>query len=281
MSQIIFPLFALALCFFSCASEPSLEGTPVYFAEVTQRAGLNFAHYNGAQGNYYYPETMGSGTAFFDYDGDGWQDIYLINGAPLSTPSPDPLPTNQLYRNGGDGTFANTTITSGSGDSGYGMGCAAADYDNDGDQDLYLANDFGRNCLYRNDGGRFMDVAAEAGVEDIASGMSVTWGDYNRDGHMDVYVSNMFSTAGNRITFQDQFKPGISIADRASIQRHARGNTLFVNNGNGTFSDVSVESGTTMGRWAWSSLFVDLNNNGWEDIVVANGYMTAPDTNDL
>ena len=126
-----------------------------------------------------------------------------------------------------------------------------------------------------------MDVAAEAGVEDIASGMSVTWGDYNRDGHMDVYVSNMFSTAGNRITFQDQFKPDFSPFARASLQRLAKGNTLFANRGDGTFTDVSVDSGVTMGRWAWSSLFADLNNNGWEDLLVTNGYLSAPDTDDL
>ena len=228
-----------------------------------------------------------------DYDLDGDLDLYAgcyvhtLFGDNPQTPLPyhdaNNGPKNYLIRNDGKFNFRNVTGPSGlnADNSRFTFAAAWEDYDNDGDQDLYVANDFGRNCLYRNNGGRFINVAPRAGVEDIASGMSVCWSDYNRDGLMDLYVSNMFSTAGNRITFQDQFKPGISIADRASIQRHARGNTLFVNNGNGTFSDVSVESGTTMGRWAWSSLFVDLNNNGWEDIVVANGYLTAPDTNDL
>ena len=229
-----------------------------------------------------------------DYDQDGDLDFYASRYSANSIETghaPLPMPyydanngaKNFMFRN--DGGFRFTDVTAQAGlDANNGRFTFAAsweDYDNDGDQDLYLANDFGRNCLYRNDGGRFMDVAAEAGVEDIASGMSVTWGDYNRDGHMDVYVSNMFSTAGNRITFQDQFKPDFSPFARASLQRLAKGNTLFANRGDGTFTDVSVDSGVTMGRWAWSSLFADLNNNGWEDLLVTNGYLSAPDTDDL
>ncbi|MCP4731572.1 MAG: VCBS repeat-containing protein [Roseibacillus sp.] len=91
----------------------------------------------------------------------------------------------------------------------------------------------------------------------------------------------MFSSAGNRITFQDQFKPGGDPTTRALYQRHARGNSLFRNLGSGRFEDVSISSGTTMGRWAWSSLFVDLDNNGWEDLLVANGFITQEDPGDL
>ena len=155
------------------------------------------------------------------------------------------------------------------------------DYDNDGDLDLYVANDFGRNNLYRNEGGHFDDVAAEAGVEDVASGMSVTWGDYNRDGWMDVYVSNMFSAAGNRVAFHRRFKQQRSDQATADSQRMARGNTLFVNCGDGTFSDLSEEAAVTMGRWAWASKFADLNNDGWQDLVVTNGYITNDDSGDL
>ncbi len=107
--------------------------------------------------------------------------------------------------------------------------------------------------------------------------MSVSWGDYNRDGRPDLYVGNMFSSAGQRITYQRQFREGASDSTRASYQRHARGNSLFENAGDGTFRDVSVEAGVTMGRWAWSSNFVDINNDGWEDLVVANGMVTGPD----
>jgi hypothetical protein len=155
------------------------------------------------------------------------------------------------------------------------------DYDNDGDLDLYVANDYGRNNLYRNDEGYFVDVAASAGVEDISAGMGVTWGDYNRDGFMDLYVSNMFSSAGNRITYQRRFKESVNQTTREEFQRHARGNSLFENRGDGTFRDVSVEAAVTMGRWAWSSNFVDLNNDSWLDIVVTNGFITNEDSKDL
>ncbi len=167
----------------------------------------------------------------------------------------------------------------------WSFAAAWEDFDNDGDQDLYVANDYGRNTLYRNDeknGARgFVDVAAEAGAEDSASGMSVSWGDYDRDGQMDVYVSNMFSAAGNRIVPQANFKPETTTLVRGRFERFARGNTLLKSLGDGSFADVSVASAVNLGRWAWGSSFVDLNNDGWEDLVVANGYLTMADTGDL
>ena len=144
-----------------------------------------------------------------------------------------------------------------------------------------MANDYGRNNLYRNDAGRFVDVASQAGVEDIAAGMSVSWADFNNDGWMDVYVSNMFSAAGNRIAYQRKFHPQAENTTRNQLQRLARGNSLFENAQDGTFRDVSVESSVTMGRWAWGSMMMDMNNDGWEDIVVANGFITGEDTGDL
>ncbi len=145
-----------------------------------------------------------------------------------------------------------------------------------------MANDYGRNSLYRNDDGHFVDVAGEAGVEDISAGMSVSWGDYNRDGLPDIYVSNMFSSAGNRISYQRQFKSEATQSTRDDYRRFARGNTLFENAGDGTFRDVTERAGVTMGRWAWASNFVDLNNDGWEDLLVANGMLTrAGDPGDL
>ena len=136
--------------------------------------------------------------------------------------------------------------------------------------------------LVVEDEGLFRDIATEAGVEDIAAGMSVSWGDYNRDGRPDLYVSNMFSKAGNRVAYQRRYRAGQSGSTRELYQRHARGNSLFENLGNGSFQDVSIEANVTMGRWAWGSNFVDLNNDGWEDIVVANGLVTSQeDTGDL
>ena len=147
--------------------------------------------------------------------------------------------------------------------------------------DLYVANDFGgRNNLYRNVGGRFVDVAPSNGTQDQAFSMSASWGDYNQDGRMDLYVGNMFSSAGNRITFIDKFmknRPDM----KAMAQRFARGNTLFKNQGNGNFTDVSTDAAITVGRWAWSSQFLDINNDGLEDVFVANGYITTDDTGDL
>ena len=168
----------------------------------------------------------------------------------------------------------------------YTLAAAWEDFDNDGDQDLYVANDFGRNNLYRNNGSnsegtRFVDIAATSNVEDSASGMSVTWGDFDRDGWMDLYVSNMFSSAGNRISYQRRFQSGASGQTLSLLRRHARGNSLFKNLADGTFRDVSVKSAVTMGRWAWGSKFADLNNDGLQDLIVTNGFITQDDPGDL
>jgi len=243
-----------------------------------------------------------SSIAAADYDNDGDCDIYVTGYNPRGETAPgdvfaNPVPyhdanngaRNFMLQNEGSGLlFKDVTEACGLNQNNRRFSFAASweDYDNDGDQDIYVANDFGRNNLFRNDlqadGTRkFTDVAAAAGVEDIAAGMSVSWGDYNRDGRMDLYVSNMFSSAGNRVAYQRQFKDGADADAVKNIQRHARGNTLFENVGDGTFRDVSVESGVTMGRWSWGSTFADLNNDGWEDVVVANGFFSTPDTGDL
>ena len=194
---------------------------------------------------------------------------------------------NTLFRNnlseGSPWTWDDVTSTVGLDANNQRFTWAASweDYDNDGDQDLYVANDFGRNNLFRNDGGNFVDVAAEQGVEDMASGMSTAWGDINQDGNIDLYVGNMFSSAGNRITRQKKFKPDSTAEVRSQLQRFARGNSLFQNLGEKGFSDISLTAGVNLGRWAWSSNFIDINNDGWLDIAVANGYITHEDTRDL
>ena len=229
-----------------------------------------------------------------DYDLDGDLDLYgCAYWSPQADatqfPMPDPFHDatnggrNCLLRNDGNWDFTDATDESGldKDNNRWSLAASWEDYDNDGDPDLYVANDFGRNNLYRNDGGRLTDVAAEAGAEDQNFGMSVTWGDYNRDGHMDLYVSNMFSSAGGRISFQPQFQRGSSDRSRAILQQFARGNTLLENAGDGTFRDVSDRARVTMGRWAWGSLFADINNDGAEDLLVANGFLTGDLPDDL
>ena len=228
-----------------------------------------------------------------DYDSDGDLDIYVTINMPASNPNDIQIPypyydatnggRNIMYRNDGQWQFSDTTDSIGLDvqNTRYSHAGSWDDYDNDGDMDLYVANDFGRNCLYRNDDGQFTDVTIEADVEDIATGMGVTWGDYNRDGWMDLYISNMFSSAGSRITDKDQFKTGLDDKARAFYKRLAQGNTLFKNLGNGKFSEVSDAAGVTMGRWSWSSLFADLNNDGLEDLVIGNGFITNEISDDL
>ena len=231
-----------------------------------------------------------------DYDLDGDLDIYVCcynrrQGANRHLVFARPVPyhdannggRNVLLRNDGRWRFSHATVRAGldANNRRFSYASAWEDFDNDGDQDLYVANDFGRNNLYRNDAGRFTDIAASAGAEDISPGMSSCWGDYDNDGLMDLYISNMFSSAGNRITSQERFHENASDSTRAEFRRHARGNTLLKNMGDGTFSDVSTGAGVTIGRWAWGSKFADLNNDGWEDLLVTNGFITQQDSGDL
>lgn len=208
---------------------------------------------------------------------------------------------NSLFRNQCDKAqwqFEDVTVESGldAFNHRYTQAAAWGDVDNDGDPDLYVANDYGPNNLFRNDvnesGVRtFTDIAKSAGAQDSASGMSVDWADFDRDGWQDIYVGNMYSYAGNRIAFQNQFKPNQSSDVIEKFQRFARGNTLLRNPGYpnssstdtapSTFEDQSLTAAVNRGRWSWGSRFVDLNNDGWQDLVVANGFITAEDSGDL
>ncbi|MGK0186212.1 MAG: hypothetical protein ACI9R3_001995 [Verrucomicrobiales bacterium] len=227
-----------------------------------------------------------------DYDNDSDLDLFicgytLSSGVDQNDVFANPMPfedatngaPNVMLRNDGGWSFTDVTEEIGLGQNSGKFSYASSwdDYDSDGDLDCYVANDFGRNNLYRNDGGTFTDVAAALDIEDIGPGMSASWGDYNNDGHPDIYVSNMFSSAGNRITHNAQFKSDIDDAQKRDFQRHARGNSLFRNNGDGSFTDTSVASGVTLGRWAWGSVFADFNNDGWQDLYVTNGFITADD----
>jgi hypothetical protein len=164
----------------------------------------------------------------------------------------------------------------------YSFAAAWGDYDADGWPDLFVANDFGRKNLYRNNGdGTFRDVSARMGAEDPGAGMSAAWGDYDNDGRLDLYAGNMWSSAGQRLTHNRQFAERNADRDlRGLFQRHARGNTLLANR-DGAFEDVTLDAGVEMGRWAWASGFADLDNDGCDDLFVQNGYITGTDTRDL
>ena len=226
-----------------------------------------------------------------DYDGDGDLDIYgcryvkLSYGVSVPVPFQDANngPANHLLRNDGKRGFVDVTREVGLhiNNARFSLAATWVDYDEDGDPDLYVTNDFGRNNLYRNDGGMFVDIAGEAGVEDQAAGMGASWSDIDLDGDLDLYVSNMFSSAGRRIAYQSRFLPEGSSPVRSGVQRHSLGNSLFVNNGEGVFEDRSELAQVRLGRWAWGARFTDLNNDGYEDVVVPNGFLTNLYKDDL
>ena len=234
-----------------------------------------------------------------DYDADGDLDLYITVGHANGVVPAGEVANEFVYHdanNGGSNVMLQNDIEPG-GDwrlvdvtkscgldvdnRRHSLAASWEDYDNDGDLDLYVANDYGRNCFYQNDGGIFTNIAQKAKVKDLGSGMSVSWGDFNRDGRMDVYVANMFSSAGSRVTRQQQFKADADDRQREIYRRLAKGNSLFEGRGDGTFREVGKEMGVEIARWAWSSLFVDLDNDSWEDLVVANGFITNEQSDDL
>ena len=227
--------------------------------------------------------------AVADYDKDGDLDVYgcryvkLQYGISIPIPFHDANngPTNHLMRNDGEDRYTDVTgkIGLNANNTRFSLACVWIDHDTDGDPDLYVANDFGRNNLYKNEGGRFVDVAAIAGVEDQAAGMGASVGDFDLDGKPDLYVTNMFSAAGNRVAYQDRFKRGED-AQKKQIQRYSLGNTLFRNIG-GRFEDVSEKAGVRMGRWGWGARFCDIDNDGYDDIIAPNGFLTGHVKDDL
>ena len=223
-----------------------------------------------------------TGMAAADYDRDGRLDLYLCcyvyfqseDQYQFPAPYQDAKngPPNFLFRNTGKG-FEDVTASSGMNDNNdrFSFAPAWCDFDGDGWPDLYVANDFGRNNLYRNREGHFHDEAAKAGVEDMGPGMSASWFDADGDGKPDLYVSNMWTAAGQRVVKDQAFRPAANNAE--AFRRHTKGNSLYRNRGDGTFEDRSND-GAAMGRWAWSSGGFDLNLDGSPEILVATGMVT-------
>ena len=262
--------------------EPSTQADATrgkaFFREIQEETGLDFLHQHGGAGEKHYIETMGSGGGFLDFDNDGWLDIYLVQSGPLPGSGERASASNRLFRNQGVSggseqvrAFLDVTEQSGAGDTGYGMGCSFGDYDNDGNIDIFVTN-FGPNQLYRNNGdGTFTDVTEQAGVGDERWGVSAAFADYDQDGDLDLYVVNYLTYSMDknircgskeiRMYCHPDVYPGSP-------------DILYVNNGDGTFSDVTEEAGAYIGSpdeakglgVAWC----DYDNDGDQDIYIAN-----------
>jgi tetratricopeptide (TPR) repeat protein/peroxiredoxin len=240
------------------------------------------------------PQGTFTQAAVADYDGDGRLDVYFclysyylaLDQYHYPAPYFDARngPPNFLMHNEGNATFQDRTQAAGLNveNDRYSFACAWGDYTSDGRPSLYVANDFGRNNLYRNNGdGTFTAVSEEARVNDVGAGMSVAWFDFDNDGRQDIYVSNMWSAAGLRVSQQPKFHEMDAEDIRALYRQHARGNSLYRNLGNGQFQNVSAKAGVQMGRWAWGSDAWDFDHDGFSDLYVANGYISGSDPRHL
>ena len=243
---------------------------PIQLTDVTEKTAVTFKHTDGSSGRRYMFEAVSAGVALFDYDGDGDEDIYFLNGAPLPGTKVDVSPKNALYRNDGRFRFTDVTDRAGVGDKGYGLGVAVGDYDSDGDLDLYL-NNYGPNVLYRNNGdGTFTDVTEEAAVGNGHQvGAGANFLDIDKDGDLDLFVASYI-----KFSFDDDrvFKhfTGYPIY-RSPRDYPPEPDALYRNNGNGTFTNVSEESG--IGAHAGTGMgtvCADYDNDGDTDIIVAN-----------
>ena len=249
----------------------------VSFINVAQESGVNAKTiFGGEHKNKYLLETTGCGVAFYDYDNDGWLDIFLVNGSRLEGFPPGREPTSHLFKNNRDGTFTDVTVKAGLAHSGWGQGVCIGDYDNDGFDDLFVTY-YGKNVLYHNNGdGTFTDVSEKAGV----AGKKTRWGtgcafvDYDRDGHLDLFVANYIdldlATAPVPESGPCLYKAVMVACGPPGLSGGK--NILYHNNGDGTFTDLSESAGILQvnGTFGLGVLTADFDNDGWPDIYVAN-----------
>ena len=247
----------------------------LHFVEVASTVGLTWQHENGRSPQRHFPETMGGGGAFLDYDGDGDLDVYAVNGTFIAAASRDEAPVNSLFRNDGQRFVP---VSAGVAHSGVGMGVAAADYDGDGDLDLYLTN-FGPNALFRNDAGRFAEIGWQTGVADARWGTSCAFADYDRDGDLDLYVANYvaYDPAAVRADQVPYMAGYESYGGQAPVgyphpdNFQGQADLLYRNDGVGGFVDVSAEAGIAdVSGKGLGVVFGDYDRDGWPDIYVAN-----------
>jgi len=243
----------------------------VPFLEIPpQKSGILWVHSSGKSPEKYLPETTGAGCAFFDFDNDGWLDIYLVNSGKCDFFNPEPPLRNALYKNNRDGTFTDVTEKAGVAGRGFGQGVAVGDYDGDGYPDLYVTQ-YGQSILYHNNGdGTFNDVTEKAGVAAPGWGSSAVWLDYDNDGRLDLFV-------GQFVAFSKELNQACGVEEDGHrhycIPQHysPTASWLFRNNGDGTFTDVSKESGIAAhpGK-VWGVVATDINNDGMMDLWVSN-----------
>jgi len=244
------------------------SGTCILEEVSAAKSGIHWAHVAGRTPEKHLPETSGAGCAFLDYDNDGWMDIYLVNSGKCDFLDPKPPLKNALYRNNRDGTFTDVTEKAGVAGGGYGMGVAVGDYDGDGFPDMYVTQ-YGRSILYQNNGnGTFSDVTEKAGVAAPGWNSSAVWFDYDNDGLLDLFVCQF-------VEFNQSMSCGVEPdgTHHYCIPRifKPKASWLFRNNGDGTFRDVSRETGIAdhLGK-AWGVVATDIDNDGWMDLFVSN-----------
>jgi hypothetical protein len=257
---------------------PAEGGSPVTFVDVAPQAGLTAINvWGGVNHKKYIVEAKGSGLAFFDYDQDGWLDVYLTNGLRLDEEfPPGQEPTCHLYKNNRDGTFTDVTEKSGLKRSGWQVGVCVGDYDNDGWDDLFCTY-WGHNVLWHNNGdGTFTDVTKKAGLYDerVRWGSGCTWIDYDRDGFLDLFVGNYIDFDIHKVPAPGE--SGYCQWKGIPVMCGPRGlpggsNILYHNNGDGTFTDVTVKAGIskTGPRYSITAVAYDFDNDGWPDIYVS------------
>jgi hypothetical protein len=240
------------------------------FSDVAVSAGLDFTHVSGASDQKFLPEILGSGGLFFDFDDDGWLDIFLVDGGSFADPTVAQRARHRLFRNRGNGTFEDVTAASGIRHREYGMGACAGDYDNDGRVDLYITG-VGRNALYRNmGGGRFADVTDTAGVASRGWGTSCAFLDFDRDGKLDLFVTNYVDTTGRKNEFCGNAGPP-PIRDYCHPLIYPPSHSVLYRNTGKTFEDISTQSGVAAVRGNGLGVAVtDIDDDGWPDVFVAN-----------